>query len=623
MTSEKKNPQERFRFLHTHIAKEPFIYDVLDEIASMQLDGMKTGQDLATLESLKNSKNIKIPLTPARDKNIHYLIDLLYKTYPDIVRTLISFGFEIDPSTKKLNIDEKIEYTVLMKNEDVNRLQAERDRKSVESLLALLRRFRLFNLTKLVKKAKTRNLLSKLIKSELGINIFTFKHYELDKNNLEEVDDYCFHSLNYESVKESMNTDAIKKIVQGNTAQIMRRLKKFGILNTEFSDYRDSKLDYILHILNNDIPTYLAPKDLIEVKNFTSLRSCLIKVEKIIDPLVSMGGDIANYIRECGVCDQSSLMAVFDNVSEEMISRWSAEGMDKYRIISFKNQIGGLSFIDVKYFVDRMRDIRALIMKGDEFDAITPAEKQKKISDIDFYCSIGSGVLISDERAKTLLGDRGSADEIKKTIQECMDFKKRLEQESQIKERLSRKEKKSLFKMISDFFSGLFGGGSQQETGRRIVSYQAQAPKTELSKRTKTIYEKMKSGDDRIIPLSNYIDLTPENAHHIDTVISDLRSHGLKIVVPVYNARRNLYPNRSQKYLISDIEYLLISPEAGQTPESIREYTDSLAGFKIKDETMPGQAILAVEKYLLTLYRQKKAQMIRERQKESKKSSVS
>jgi hypothetical protein len=36
-----------------------------------------------------------------------------------------------------------------------------------------------------------------------------------------------------------------------------------------------------------------------------------------------------------------------------------------------------------------------------------------------------------------------------------------------------------------------------------------------------------------------------------------------------------------------------------------------LAGEKIKDETIPHSALMSVEKYLLTLYRQKRAQMKR------------
>ena len=79
----------------------------------------------------------------------------------------------------------------------------------------------------------------------------------------------------------------------------------------------------------------------------------------------------------------------------------------------------------------------------------------------------------------------------------------------------------------------------------------------------------------------------------------------------MYNARRVLYPNRSQQYLLPDIEYLMVNPEVAQSPETIREFTDSLYGEKLKDEKLLGPAIITIEKYLMSLYTQKKAQMMR------------
>lgn len=55
-----------------------------------------------------------------------------------------------------------------------------------------------------------------------------------------------------------------------------------------------------------------------------------------------------------------------------------------------------------------------------------------------------------------------------------------------------------------------------------------------------------------------------------------------------------------------DVEYLLVSPETAKLPDTVRRFTDSLVGQKIKDEIIPATAIIAIEKYLLTLYRQRK-----------------
>ncbi len=81
--------------------------------------------------------------------------------------------------------------------------------------------------------------------------------------------------------------------------------------------------------------------------------------------------------------------------------------------------------------------------------------------------------------------------------------------------------------------------------------------------------------------------------------------------VTVYRIPEILYPKRSLKLLMPDTEYLLAPVDSVRSPESIRKYTDTLVGFKVKDEVMPARAIMVVEKYLLTHYRQKRAQMLR------------
>src|SRR3990172_3363204 len=116
----KENIQDkRFPFLHSHVAREPHILEVLNEIMTFQNSVLKTGiGHLATLEDLKTSRNIKIPFTIARNKIIANLIDVLTKNYPDIVRMIIMFAFSVDPDTKKLSIIENREYCVLLTNEE-------------------------------------------------------------------------------------------------------------------------------------------------------------------------------------------------------------------------------------------------------------------------------------------------------------------------------------------------------------------------------------------------------------------------------------------------------------------------------------------------------------------------
>jgi len=109
--------------------------------------------------------------------------------------------------------------------------------------------------------------------------------------------------------------------------------------------------------------------------------------------------------------------------------------------------------------------------------------------------------------------------------------------------------------------------------------------------------------------LSQYIEIKPENEQNIDTTIDELRLNNLKIVVPIYNAKENLYPERSKKLLISNVEYLLIDSNIIETPESIRDYTDKLQKERLRGESIPIKAIVSIEKYLLNIHKQKLANL--------------
>src|SRR3990172_1948293 len=229
---------KRFPFLHSHIAREPHIFEVLNEIMTCQNNVLKTGiGHFATIEDLKTSRNIKIPFTFMRNKTIATLVNLVVKNYPDQLKSLITFYFTVEPESKKLSITEEREFTVLLSNDEYNRFQEERNRQSLVNFLNLISQFRLFNLTKL---------LSQIIKTELGATVFTFKNYIINKQNNEITEDFCFHKDNYNAVKKTVTIEKIKNIISGNAVPINRRLKKFGILNADFSDYKDTKLDYLL-----------------------------------------------------------------------------------------------------------------------------------------------------------------------------------------------------------------------------------------------------------------------------------------------------------------------------------------------------------------------------------------
>ncbi len=107
------------------------------------------------------------------------------------------------------------------------------------------------------------------------------------------------------------------------------------------------------------------------------------------------------------------------------------------------------------------------------------------------------------------------------------------------------------------------------------------------------------------------MDITDENESEVNEIIEELRDTGLKIVIPIYNARKVLYPRRSQKLLIPDIEYILVSPVVIRSYDAIKEFCDSLVGKKLNGEIIPSTGIIAIEKYLYTLYRQKRNLMMK------------
>ncbi len=622
MADQKKNRSDNYPFVESHIAKEPYIFDLLDEIAACQRRGSQSSSNtLATFDILKSSRNIKMPFNTSREKNILYLLDTLKKNYPEEVRTIVSFEFDISQDIKKLKINETVEYTVLMTNEVLHRIQGDRDRKSTESLLQLLKKFRLFNLTKLVKKARHRTHLSILIKSQLGTTIFTFKNYTIDRASMEIAEDYCFHRDNYESVRRSLDMEGVKKIISSYSNQIMRRLKKFGILNTEFSDYRESKLDYLMNILIDELGTTLADKELAEVKNFNSLRGCLLKVDTVIDPMVSLSNDIAIYIKENEICRESELIAIFDNLTKEMMKKWSAENLNKYKILTYTDDTDEIYYLDNRYFMPKVSELHLLILyQQDVFSELGKHEKEGKEKQLDMLCSIGRDILTQYENPKNILGDELSVTKLQKIIDEYDDYKKRKSSTgTAFQEKEEKPPRRGLFVIIADFFRSLFTTSEDKERAVSRSGDVSSRPRKRVvfSKKTRDTYQAIISRKEKIGALSNFIELTPENSTEIEGLIEELRNNDKKIVIPIYHARKVLYPNRSQKYLLPDVEYLIVNPDVIQSPESIRDYTDSLAGEKIKDETIPSQGLMAIEKYLITLHRQKKSQKLR-REKEKK-----
>ncbi len=614
----KENIQDkRFPFLHSHIAREPHIYEVLNEIMMFQTNVLNTGiGHLATIEDLKTSRNIKIPFTIARNKIVTNLIDILLKNYVDEMRTVITFSFTVDPDSKKLTINENRELTVLISNDDFNAIQAERNQVSCDNFLSLISQFRLFNLTKLLKKTRERALLSQVIKLELGKSVFTYKNFSMNRQNAEIAEDYCFHHDNYDAVRKTLTLEKINRVIINHSAPILRRLKNFGILNTEFSDYKDTKLDYLLNILLQDLYLSLSDNELTEVKNFNSLRTCILKVESLIDPIITAGNDIVDYIRDNRICSAAAVSSVFNELSEERLLSWVDDNGPRHRILSYRDADNIYYIIDGNYLLPRLTELHDLIMMNqDELMELSHSEREKVFDEINLLCNAGRNLLSSEEISKSILGKDENIKKMHRIIEEYDSYQNSLSRESVMdrEERAARK-RRSLIETISDFFRSLFAPKKEESsagTSEREHEYEAESYRPLATGEAKSIIFKIKNSNARIIALSNYIDLLPANESDIEIIINDVRKLNLKIVIPIYNSRKVLYPNRSQQYLIPDMEYIMVSPDVIQTPETIREFTDSLAGEKIKDEKLSSQAIFTIEKYLMSLLTQKKAQMIK------------
>jgi len=602
---------EKFPFLNERLSREPHIEEILTEIDFLQKNWIKNkAGELATAAYLNESRNVKLPLTQKRLMNIEFLLNELVKHHPDEVKPVYSFLFSVEPESKKLNIEEKVEYTLLMDEGDYHALQYARDSISTRSLLELLKTFRLFNLTKLIKKAKNRNHLSQLIKQQIGKTIFTFKNYSLDKSGVEIVEDYCFHKDNYEAVKNRLDVEKLKDIIDLHSLAINRRLKNLGILNSYISDYRDSKIDYILNILTVELATSLDRKDILEVKNFQSLRDCINKVERILDPVVMLDGDISEYIKNNFFITDREILSMFRDLTGESLNRWLSEKISTGRIVTFSLPDGTLYLFELTQFMSKYEEVVHLILHNPHFKFMEDKQKEEMFFKADLLTDVGKKITSSPELSRKILtGD--SAMHFKKLMSEYEAFKFAQEELDEYFE--TAEQKTSFFSSIIYAVASLFKkkervkNKGKQATGKKI--YKSRMKK--ISKESQDIYKLIADKKSPLIPLSDFIELKPENEPKIDTIIRDLRGNDLKIVIPIYNARQVLYPIRSKKYLMSDVEYLLVDPEVAKTPESIREFIDNITGYKFKEDTISGNALFSIEKYLFSIHRQNRAKNLK------------
>lgn len=612
------NKNEKYPFLNERLSKEAHIEEVLAEIEVNQRNWLKnhTGE-LSTVESLNESRNIKMPLTQKRLMNIQYLVDLLMKDHPSEIKPVFSFKFVINPENKNLTIEEKMEITFMMRESDHIKLQDERDRQSAASLLELLESFRLFNLTKLIKKSKNRNHLAMIVKGQLGTNIFTFKNFSLDKNGLEVVEDYCFHKNNYDSVKTKIDLDGIKQVIETNEPAIDRRLKNFGILNSSISDYRDNKLEYILNILTGDLAPSIEKKSIVEVKNFKHLRDCIIKVDKLLDPVIMLDAEIMSHIQENFITTEKDILSLFPDMTGEALDRWESEKSSSGKvIIHLYNNVKYL--IEPAQFLNKYEAFSKSIIYSEDSPEISESQRDSKIFTTDMLTEAGNKILEKEQNALKLFINPENVQKLRQLINEYQDFKRSLiAMRNASKNEAEEKTGASFLARIANSIIMLFTKKEKNYVMNPEKKGSARAKKTSagISTETRDLYKEISLRRSPLIPISDFLEIKPDNESKIEKLITEMRNNNLKIIIPIYNARQMLYAQRSKKYLLSDVEYLMVDPEKATSPESIRDYIDSITGYKLKEDTITGSALFSIEKYLMSIYRQNRAKMKRDKNK--------
>jgi len=610
--------KDTFPFLDERLSKEPHIYEVMGEIYSMQKRWLSTRVgELATLPYLEQSREIKLPQTQKRGQNILYLIEQLVKQHPEYVKPVFTFEFNVNPETKALSISERAEFTISMPESELSIVRSEREGKSIENLNELIKKFRLFNITKLIKISKQRNLLSQLIKSQLGKTIFTYKNHSFDRNGIEISEDYCFHKDNFQSVKSRINFETTKSIITTHATAIERRLKSFGILNCQVSDYRDSKMDYILNILTGDMAPALDKKDTIDIKNFKSIRECILKVDKILDPVKQLGEEIRNFITEKFIVTEKDLFQRFIQLDQVSLTRWEAEYSSNSRLIVYQDGENKI-MICGKTFVDRYRDLtESVIFQKNDFENLDENGKKDYLYQLDFLTDAAQKVLSRDMQAKKIFDNTEAIFTLKQLIKDFEDYKRASAAQKNQQENTSEKSS-VLISIINAVLSIFTKRDSTKQTasdktadngkgGQSSTEGSRKKAKSILSGTTRDVYRQIKHKSSPIIALSDLIEIKPENESQIDQIITELRENNIKTVIPIYNARKVLYPNRSTKYLTADVEYILVDTEVSSTPETVRNFTDSIAGYKFKEDTISSNALFTIEKYLMTIYRQNRA----------------
>lgn len=623
MANKLSNIIDTFPFLDEASAKEPFIFDVLNEIVSIQKKFEK-GQkrSFATKEHIYTTRNIKMPFSPSREKNLSFVLDHLCAHFPEYITSLIRFEVVVDEASKKIRVKEHLEYCYALANEEIDRLQADRDNESVHSIENIVRRFRTFNLTRLMNMVQSKKPFNAVLQKAINKTIFVYKSVEIKNNKFSPVQEICFHSKNYQAIKSNFSVGPFKSILTNYREMINPRLSHYGIANTDVSDYTDKKIDYILHIMLGDLKSSITPKDMVQLHNFKSLRECIMRVDNATDPTKVYHKEIVEFVHENKFVLPSDIAAQLLSIDETTVRKWATpENLKKEHILKHQESSTHVYLISAKNLQAEFKTTYNLFRNNsDKVAAMTTSEREFHERKMQIFLSVASHTVNQPDAHQIMNCQKEDVGRLAELIEEYEDWIKQKELRNELSGDQMKKGGNifaSLIQIIFSIFSmfGSKGDGEEDEAGSNSSresasgSTQGTQKKRPVTQRTRQIYSKAKAHRGPILGLSEFIELNKENDKEIDRLIDEMRSNNLKIIMPVYNARKALYPKRSSKLLIPDIEYLLIDPDVIKTSEAITNYVDSLVGFKMRDDVIPGNTLVNIEKYLRNIHRQQRARL--------------
>lgn len=610
---------QKYSFLDEHSAREPYLFDILNEIVRVQKDLDKgKSRQFATRAHISTTPNVKMPITPSREKNIVFILTHLKERFPDYIASLITFEFNFNDKTKKLLVEPVEEYCYSLTQNEIERLQKLRDQKSLENFLVLIGKFRTFNLTKLLKLIIQKKDFARVLQSGVNKSFFVYKNSEITANKILPEQEFCFHAKNYQSVKTSLTMNQIRSVILMYNDMIKKRLEKFGIMNTDVSDYSDKKLDYILHILTADLAGTLSPKDMVETQNFKSLRDCIMRVDKNLDPANIHHGNIVKYIRENTMATYSDIAAGLATIDEGAVEKWAsnAETLKKEFISKTDDGFGQIWLVsNPSAPAEFSRLFNLMRNESDKFEQLSSFQKKSSHKRMEILVTLLSLVVQQQDAHVQLKSPKDRIGEIAANLDEYHTWRQQKELRTELSSTEIPNRKPGFFEIIAEFFGSLFSGSKKSKLQNQNDDDNGDAEmyggssgnqQRKIAGITRAIYTKTKARNQPILALSDFIVLSKENDSQVEKIIREFEENNLKIVVPIFNARKALYPIRSSKLLIPDIEYLLVDPSIPLTSESITTYIDSLVGVKLHDDFIPGHTLSLIEKYLRNIFHQKK-----------------